>query len=130
MCAQEGRMSEEPQTIVLDLVMPPTTNNLFAGTGRRRVKTKAYQAWENRAGWELLRQRPPRIKGPVSVLIEVSISESNDTWDLCNREKATMDLLVTHGVIQGDHRPIVRDFSMRWALVKGVRVTLRTNWPA
>jgi Holliday junction resolvase RusA-like endonuclease len=117
-------------SVTINLPMPPTANNLFVGAGRRRIKSAAYRAWEDRAGWELLRQHPPRIKGPVSVLIEVSLQESTDTWDLCNREKATMDLLVTHGVIQGDHRPIVRDFSMRWAMVKGVRVTLRTNWPA
>lgn len=112
--------------IVLDLPMPPTTNNLFVGTARRRVKSGPYKAWETRAGWELMRQRPPRIRGPVSILIEVSLKRSTDTWDLCNREKATMDLLVTHGVIQGDHRPIVREFAMRWAAdVDGVRVVVR-----
>jgi Holliday junction resolvase RusA-like endonuclease len=111
--------------VVLTLPMPPTTNNLFAGTGRKRVKTVKYAAWCNHAGWELLRQHPPRIKGPVSVLIEVSIAESNDTWDVFNREKATMDLLVTQGVIQGDNRPIVREGTMRWADVSGVRVTIR-----
>jgi Holliday junction resolvase RusA-like endonuclease len=112
--------------IVLTLSMPPTSNNLFVGTGRRRVKSAGYCAWETRAGWELLRQRPPRIKGPVAVIIEVSTAESTDTWDLCNREKATMDLLVTHGVIQGDNRPFVREFGMRWSSdIRGVRVILR-----
>jgi len=112
--------------IVLTLPMPPTTNNLFAGTGRRRIKTRQYQAWENQAGWALLRQRPPRIKGPVAVTIEVSDGESSTTWDLCNREKATMDLLVAHGIIQGDHKPIVREFFMRWSPgITGVRVILR-----
>ncbi len=111
--------------VVLNLPMPPTTNNLFTGVGRRRVKSVKYAAWCSHAGWELLRQHPPRLKGPVSVLIEVSTHESNDTWDLCNREKATMDLLVTQGVIAGDNRPIVREFAMRWADIDGVRVTVR-----
>lgn len=112
--------------IVLDLYMPPTTNNLFAGTGKNRVKTQKYRSWENAAGWELLRQHAPRIKGPVAVTIEVSEADSSDTWDLCNREKATMDLLVTHGVIQGDNRPIVREFRMRWNPdISGVRVTIK-----
>lgn len=112
--------------VVVALPMPPTTNNLFAGAGRRRFKTSVYRAWEDRAGWELLRQRPGRLKGPVAVRIEVSELDSTDTWDLCNREKATMDLLVTHGVIEGDHRPIVREFCMNWnPAIRGVRVTLR-----
>jgi Holliday junction resolvase RusA-like endonuclease len=110
--------------IVLKLAMPPTTNNLFAGTGRKRVKTETYRTWERAAGWELLRQRPPRIKGPVTVTIEVSERESTDTWDVCNREKAPMDLLVTHGVIQGDNRPFVRRVTMEWADVSGVRITI------
>lgn len=116
--------------IVLTLPMPPTTNNLFRGNGRRRVKSQGYESWIDAAGWELLRQRPPRIKGPVAVTIEVSDIESSSTWDLCNREKATMDLLVTHGVIQGDHKPIVREFSMRWsAATRGVRVRVQPLAP-
>lgn len=110
--------------IVLALPMPPTTNNLFAGTGKKRVKTYKYEAWEREAGWELLRQHPPRIKGAVALVIEVSERESTDTWDVCNREKATTDLLVTHGVIQGDNRPIVRRVTMEWSDVPGVRVTI------
>jgi Holliday junction resolvase RusA-like endonuclease len=117
-------------TVVLTLPMCPTTNNLFAGTGKKRVKTYKYEAWEQEAGWELLRQRPPRIKGPVAVTIEVSDLDSSSTWDLCNREKATMDLLVTHGVIQGDNKPIVREFNMRWsAAIRGVRVTVQPLAP-
>ena len=111
--------------VVLTLPRPPTTNNLFTGV-RKRIDSPRYASWKREAGWELLRQRPPRIRGPVAVLIEVSLSESNDTWDLCNREKATMDLLVTQGVIQGDNRPFVREFAMRWNdAVSGVRVTVR-----
>jgi Holliday junction resolvase RusA-like endonuclease len=112
--------------IVLTLPMPPTANNLFRGTGRKRVKSQGYEAWIDAAGWELVRQRPPRIKGPVAVTIEVSDVESSSTWDLCNREKATTDLLVSHGVIQGDNKPFVREFGMRWNPdIRGVRVTVR-----
>jgi Holliday junction resolvase RusA-like endonuclease len=123
--ADEVRTRMFPEAaVVIQLSMPPTLNNLFINKGRGRIDSPKYAVWKRLAGWELLRQHPPRIKGPVSVLIEVSLAESNDTWDLCNREKAAMDLLVTHGVIQGDNRPIMREFAMRWADVAGVRVTI------
>jgi len=109
---------------VIQLPMSPSTNNLFVNKGRGRIDSPKYAAWKSQAGWYLRRQKPPRIKGPVSILIEVSSRESNDTWDLCNREKAAMDLLVTHGIIQGDHRPIVREFMMQWADCDGVRITI------
>jgi Holliday junction resolvase RusA-like endonuclease len=104
--------------------MPPTTNHLFAGNGRRRYRTKEYIAWGKEAGWLLASQRPPKALGGVSVLIEVSERESTDSWDLANREKATMDLLVEHKVIQGDNRPYVRKFAMEWADIDGIRVTI------
>jgi hypothetical protein len=104
--------------------MPPTTNHLFAGNGRRRYRTKEYVAWGKEAGWLLASQRPAKSTGAVSVLIEVSLRESTDSWDLANREKATMDLLVEHKVIQGDNRPYVRKFAMEWADIDGIRVTV------
>ena len=110
---------------VIGLPMPPSTNNLFVNKGRSRVDSPKYAAWKRLAGWDLLRQHPPRIKGPVNLLIEVSLSESNDTWDITNRTKATEDLLVSQGVIQGDNRPFVREVTSRWADVSGVRVTIR-----
>ena len=112
------------RNVVINLPMAPTSNNLFLGTGKKRVKTAKYSAWCDAAGWELQLQRPPRIKGPVAVTIEVSEAESSNTWDVCNREKAPMDLLVTHGVIQGDNRPYVREVCMRWSSVAGIRITI------
>src|SRR4029077_16990984 len=112
-------------TVVLHLPMPVSTNNLFVNRGKGRVESPKYKAWKRTAGWELLRQRPPRIKGPVDLLIEVSLAESNDSWDVTNRTKATEDLLVTQGVIQGDNRPFVREVTTRWADCAGVRITVR-----
>ena len=109
---------------VIRLSMPPTANNLFAGRGKSRYRTREYDVWRETAGWELARQRPPLFLGAVSVVIEVSLAESTDSWDVCNREKATMDLLVTHRIIQGDNRPYVREVTMRWADVDGVRVII------
>lgn len=109
---------------VITLPMPPTDNHLFAGNGKRRYRTREYEAWIKEAGWGLASQRPPQALGVVSVLIEVSTRESNNAWDLTNRQKAAMDLLVKHKIIQGDNRPYVRKFAMEWADIDGIRVTV------
>lgn len=110
--------------VVINLPLPPTANNLFAGTGARRYRTSEYNAWIKEAGWRLASQRPPMVKGKVSLLIEVSEPHTLREMDLMNREKATTDLLVKHRIIEGDSNRYVRKFAMEWALIEGVRVTI------
>jgi crossover junction endodeoxyribonuclease RusA len=118
--------TDTPECVVINLPMPITTNNLFFnGSGRTgRVRTPEYNAWIKEAGLVMLSQRPKRIKGPVTLLLEVSDSESTTSWDLSNRLKAVEDLLCSHYVIQGDSKKYVREIAMRWADVAGVRVTI------
>jgi Holliday junction resolvase RusA-like endonuclease len=104
--------------------MPPSTNHLFAGNGRRRYKTKQYAAWIEESGHELDRQSPTPIKGRVTLLIEVSNRESASNWDVCNREKAAVDLLVARGIIEGDNRRFLGEVTLRWADVSGIRITI------
>jgi len=113
--------------VVISLPMAPSTNHLFLNAGGRtgRVRTPEYNAWIKEAGWQLASQRPRQVLGRVSILIEVSDAESTDSWDVANREKATVDLLVSHKVIPGDSKRWVREIVLRWAPVDGVRVTLR-----
>jgi Holliday junction resolvase RusA-like endonuclease len=112
--------------IVIDLPMPPTTNNLFAGNGKRRYRTKEYIAWIECAGWKLASQRAPQIKGRVAILIELAEPAPNVRNDCANREKAVTDLLVTHGIIQGDDQRYVRENCQRWVEgIDGARVTIR-----
>ena len=110
-------------TVVL-LPMPPTTNNLFAGNGRRRYRTPEYIAWVKEAGQELMCQRPPKVTGEVSLLIEVAEPKTKRHMDLANREKAAVDLLVEHGIIEGDDQRYVRRIMMQWADIDGVRITV------
>lgn len=111
--------------VVINLPMPPTTNNLFAGTGKRRYRTSEYNDWIKEAGYRLNVQRPPQTRGRVSLLIEVEDPKTARLQDCCNREKACVDLLVKHLVIQGDDQRYVREVTIRWADVSGVRVTIR-----
>ena len=116
-----------PTELVLHLPMPPTTNNLFA-TDRasgKRFRTVEYKAWAHEAGYVLNRQRPPLMAGRVSLLLEVENPKTAHRQDVANREKAVVALLVSHGVIQGDDQRFVREITLRWADVAGVRVTVR-----
>jgi Holliday junction resolvase RusA-like endonuclease len=111
--------------ITVDLPMPPTTNNLFSSDGKRRFRSEKYEAWIRQASLVLLNARLPQVAGKVSVLIEVEEPKTRRRQDVANREKATVDLLVHHGVIEGDDQFCVREVTMRWADVAGVRVTVR-----
>lgn len=93
--------------------VPPSTNGLFANVaGKGRVSSERYRSWANAAGWDLKRQRITKFPGPV--YITIAIGKLSATSDVSNRVKAVEDLLVEHGVIQGD--------SIKW--VKGVNVYL------
>lgn len=71
----------------------------------------------------LKQQKAKAIKGPVSIDYQV---EDAGRFDLPNVEKALTDLLVTHGMIEGDGRDVVRKISMEWASdVSGCRVTVK-----
>src|ERR1700754_205360 len=93
--------------VVICLPLPPTTNNLFAGTGKRRYRTSEYNEWIKEAGYRLNVQPPPQTRGRVSLTIEVGEPKTGRAMDLANREKATVDLLVKHLVIEDDDQRIV-----------------------
>lgn len=78
---------------------PPSLNNAWKNvSGRGRVKTPAYRAWIEDAGWNLAAQRPRRWACPVIVSVVIDI----DRGDLDNRLKAIGDLLTTHKVVRDD----------------------------
>jgi Holliday junction resolvase RusA-like endonuclease len=105
--------------------MPPSTNVLFAGNGKRRYKTKEYAAWIEEAGYAINRQKPEPIRGKVRILIEVAEPKTNIAQDVTNRIKATEDLLVRHGIIQGDDQRYVRSVTAEWSRhIEGIRITV------
>jgi Holliday junction resolvase RusA-like endonuclease len=108
---------------VLTLPLPPSTNKLFPGRARRHHSPE-YEAWIVDAGWELKRQRPRPVLGRVSLTIEVREPPTKRVEDLSNRLKALEDLLVTHGIIQGDSQRYVRRIVLEWAPIDGVRITV------
>ena len=91
--------------LTVSIPKPPSLNNLFANAGKRgRVKTPAYEAWIEEAGYALNRQTAyaPPIQGPVYVHISVNKGGA----DLDNLPKAVLDLLVKHRLIDDDRNVV------------------------
>lgn len=82
--------------------VPPSVNHLFATVGKRRIKSKKYKAWLSVAGWKIKEQSPHHIPGDVE--INMLIHRPSDRCDLDNRLKATLDLIVSMGLIEDDTR--------------------------
>lgn len=88
-----------PVTISATVPLPPSANELFANrsSGGGRVKTKAYKAWLEEAGWHLKRAwsglgRPSFPNQPMR--LEITVGLSGRHRDLSNCCKAIEDALV------------------------------------
>lgn len=101
-------------SVWLTLPFPPSANNLFVNAGRRgRIKSSRYEMWLNEAGWELKSQRPSKMTGRVAVTIALC-PVSKRRMDADNFNKPVLDLLVKHGVLEGDDSRFVREITVRW----------------
>lgn len=85
------------------LPIPPSVNGAWINVpGRGRVKSKAYKAWKEAAGWELQIQKPRKVIGPYEVRILMGKKRARSDAD--NRIKGILDLLVAHGITEDDSR--------------------------
>jgi Holliday junction resolvase RusA-like endonuclease len=90
--------------IKLDLTIPPSVNNIWNPVykGYKKaamVRSPEYNSWLNKAGFELLSQKPKGIKGKYNLSI---LFNDKIRGDLDNRIKPINDLLQKHGVIEND----------------------------
>jgi crossover junction endodeoxyribonuclease RusA len=95
-------------TSSISLPFPPSTNRLWRVVDGRAILSKSYRDWIAAAGVELMAQRPKKHQGPVAVNIRVGMPDGRKR-DLDNLQKACLDLLRRHGVIEEDHSGILRD---------------------
>lgn len=110
---------------VITLPFPPSLNNLFINVRRGRIRSQKYDSWLQEAGQEIMRQRPSKCQGPVSIKYEFQDGRDNRKRDLDNLAKAPNDLLVSHGIIEADDGSIVRSIALEWnPSVTGVRITI------
>lgn len=109
----------DPVTITLPF--PPTTNNLFVTVGRRRVISKPYRLWRERATRWLHDQAPAILTGPVTLDIVFGAPDRRRR-DLSNYQKGLEDLLVACGVIEDDS--FIKRGSQRWGPHPGAHLRL------
>lgn len=94
--------------ISLHLPLPPSNNSLYPSVGKRRIKSKAYEAWIVEAGHMLNMQNKVHFTKPVQVTYTYAKPRNKDgsitkaAMDCFNREKAVSDLLVKHGILLDD----------------------------
>jgi Holliday junction resolvase RusA-like endonuclease len=99
---------------------PPSTNAIWRAVNGRVIKSAEYRAWITQAGLVLMSQRPKSVTGPCNVRV---CCETNGRRDLDGYLKATLDLLVTHKLIDSDRCKTVRQITLDWSdEVKGVEV--------
>lgn len=111
--------------VVVTLPFPVSVNAMYSNGRSGRFKSPRYESWLTEAGYALMVQRPARVKGPVSLSYEVQDGSDGRRRDIGNLEKGATDLLVAHGIIEGDHDQIVREIILRWNRnVSGIRVTI------
>ena len=84
-----------PVAIVAVLPLPPSTNELFANAAKGRVKTKAYRAWIEDAGWHLKRAwsalgKPSFENRPMRLTVDLGLIDRRR--DASNCIKAIEDL--------------------------------------
>ena len=110
--------------VSFQLPFPPSVNSLWFNTKNGRARSASYDQWRQDAGWELKRQHPLKLKGPVSLNYVFQNAKDNRKRDLGNLEKALSDLLVEHQIIEADDHTIVRRISLAWGDVDGVCVSV------
>lgn len=99
---------------------PPSINKSFGNRpkeqgGRGRYPLPALLRWRETAGREIQAQGMRRFLSPVTVALMASeTGMDNRARDGDNLTKATLDLLVSLGVILADSRKIVRKSSVEW----------------
>ncbi len=110
-----------PQTF--QLPWPVSTNGLWRAYRGRNILSQPARAWAKAGAMELMVQKARPIKGPVSILIELC-PPTKRAFDIDNRLKAPIDLLVRCGVLEADDNSIVREVIARVGSHVGARITV------
>ena len=83
------------------LPWPISVNSLWRAYKGRNILSRRARLWAEVAEKRLALQHPEAVQGPVQLTIQLS-PPTRRAYDLDNRCKTIIDLLVSCGVIDGD----------------------------
>lgn len=89
------------------LSWPPSTNSLWRAFRGRNILSAKARVWHDVASKELICQKARPISGPVQIELALK-SPTKRLYDLDNRIKAVLDLLVKNGIIEDDNNQILK----------------------
>ncbi len=114
-------MTGQNASVNFTLPFPPSVNALYSTNWKtkKRFKSKRYEAWIELAIKHL--NGVPVVRGKVKALYEFGRPDKRKR-DVANYEKAVSDLLTYTFVLEDDSQ--IEEITLKWADVKGVRVTL------
>ena len=111
--------------ITFTLPFPVSVNAMYADGKTRRHKSQRYCDWLLEAGYTLNRLKLPQVKGQYHIHYAFQEGHDRRARDAFNLEKGLTDLLVTHGVVEGDSNRYLRRGTVEWdSSVVGVRITI------
>jgi Holliday junction resolvase RusA-like endonuclease len=117
--------AEAGAVITFSLPYPVSVNAMYADGKTRRFKSQAYCDWLLEAGYRLNQIKPSPVKGQYHVTYTFQEKADGRHRDAFNLEKGVTDLLVKHGVVEGDSNKFLRRGIVEWdKSVVGVRVTI------
>lgn len=96
----------------INLPFPPSVNSLYNNRKGGRCKTKRYKEWEANATEMLLRQNRGKHQNQVAVNIFATKPDKRKR-DIDNIAKATLDFLVSMGIILDDS--LIQILHIEWA---------------
>ena len=90
---------------------PPSSNAIWRAWKGRNITSAKYREWKKTAGAALEAQHVEPIIGPVEIEIDLC-SPTKRAFDIDNRAKPILDLLVSHGVIESDDNRTVKSLAL------------------
>lgn len=109
----------------IELGWPPAVNNLYMNVGKRRVRTRRYDAWLKASALQVLEQRPAPVPGRFKFSM-LCFPPDRRARDLDGLAKAPLDLLVKAGVIEDDS--LTKEIRLFWSERPPVKPGLVRIW--
>ncbi len=83
---------------------------MFGLKGHHRFVSKKYREWKDLAAAHIEAQKPATWAGAVDIHISLT-APTKRKWDIDNRIKPILDVLVTHQIITDDNTNVVKSIT-------------------